>query len=775
MTSVDPRPTERSDQRISRRHFIRVVAAGGAGLVIAACAPAPGTPTPVPAATSAPAPTTVPAPTTPPRPSVAVAPTAVAQPTVAASPTAAAAPTLSRRTIPQVVDAYLKVGSDGKIQLLTGKVEFGQGIQTGFAQLAAEELDVPFASVDVVMGITDKVPYDLGTFGSLSTRTTGVTIRQAAAEMRQWLVELGSQKLGVPVDQLTTKNGAVVSTVDASKSVSYADLASGQPANIPVRGQAKLKDPAQYTIVGKAIPRVDIPFKVDGAMKYGYDTTVPGMVHGKVVRPPSWGATLESIDFSAAKALPGVVGVFREGDFAGLAAERHEQAEVALAAVTAKWTEKKLPYTSENIYDALKTTKDQGQALGQSGDAATALSKAAKKVSVSIRAPYIAHAQIEPMTALAHVQSDKTEIWTSTQSPFTIQDAVAQELRLAREQVTVYPMMSGGAFGRKNLPDAAVEAARLSRVLGKPVRVNWNRNEEFQFDHFRPAMLIELTAGLDDKGAPSGWDYTLYAAAYFPEGASRPTSSSAQTGANALDIYAIPNAQTTFYQGVAPLPPEHWRANGAPVNALARESAIDELAALAGVDPVSFRERLLGKNPRLAAVMRAAVQKAGWKPGKGSTGKGFGIGLDFSDNTYVAEVAQVAVDKTTGKIQVKHVDCAIDCGLVVNPGAASAQVEGSIVMQGTSSTLNEQITFVGGKVTNASFSQYNPIGFLDAPTVGVVFVEDKHQPPQGIGEPAVGAVSAAISNAVYDAVGVRPRDLPFLPAKMLALLKTTGG
>jgi len=313
-----------------------------------------------------------------------------------------------------------------------------------------------------------------------------------------------------------------------------------------------------------------------------------------------------------------------------------------------------------------------------------------------VRAPYVAHAQIEPMSALADVQRGKTEIGTSTQNPFAAQDAAARVLNVPREQVIVYPMMSGGAFGRKNLTDAVVEAVRLPKAIGRPVRFNWTRPEKFQFDQPRPAMLVELSAG------------------------------------------------------------------------------IDELAELAKMDPVSFRDRLLAKNPRMAAVMHRAVEMAGWKPGVGSTGRGFGIALNFTDGTYVAEVAQVEVHKATGQVMVKHVDAAVDCGLVVNPGAAACQVEGAIVMQGTSSTLNEQVLFDRGRVTNASFAQYNPLHFLEAPSVNVAFVENKRLPMQGMGEPAVAPVSGAVSNAIYDAVGIRPRDLPFLPGKIMAALAGNG-
>jgi len=507
-------------------------------------------------------------------------------------------------------------------------------------------------------------------------------------------------------------------------------------------------------------------------MKYGYDAAVPDMVYGKIVRPPSWGATLQSIDFSKARKVPGVVGVFRDGDFAGLAAKRREQAEAALAAVKATWAERESPYTSENIHDALKSTKDEGRAIGAPvGDVDAALKAAAHTISVTVRAPYVAHAPIEPMTALVHVQPDKTEVWTSTQVPFDCQDAAAQTLNLPREQVIVYPLMSGGAFGRKNLTDAVVETTRLAKAMGRPVKVQWTREEEFQFEHARPAMLVEVAAGLDGSGRLVAWNWSTYATAYFPEGAHTAVPSGADAAANVLDYYAIPNVRSVFYQGVAPLPPQFWRANGAPVNGLARDSAIDELAELAGDDPISFRGRLLQDKPRMLAVMHAAVEKSGWKPAKSPTGQGYGIGLNWTDGTYVAEVAKVAVDKASGKVRVEHIDAAVDCGLIVNRTAAMRQIEGGIVMQGTSSTLNEQLTFAKGKVTTTNLAAYHPLGFVDAPSVDVVFLEDRNQPMQGIGEPAVGAVSAAISNAIYDAVGIRLRDLPFLPDKVLAALE----
>ena len=681
----------------------------------------------------------------------------------------------AQREPPMDLDAYLTVNPDGTITVLTGKVEYGQGIQTGFGQLVAEELSVPFESVEVVYGITDRVPYDGATVGSGSTRRTGVRLRQAAAEMRAWLLELGAAELGVPEAELSVQDGAVVVTGSPESKVAYAALAAGKPAARELREDVPLKDPANYTIVGQDIPRVDVPLKVTGEMKYGIDAAVEGMVYGKVVRPPARGATLESVDFSAAEAMPGVVGTFHEGNFAGLAAERLEQAEAALAAVKATWTPPATKTTHETIYDLLTSTADAGELLEEEeetaieSDPAVGLENAVHRVTAEFRAPYVSHSPIEPKSSLVSVTADHVEVWTSTQSPFGAQDAVAAALGRPIEQVSVTTMMGGGAFGSKSASDAEVEAALLANAVGRPVKLIWTRQEEFQDARFRPAMLVKIDAGLDEAGNISAWKYDLYSSAYYPEGAEEATRCAANQSANVRDIYEIATSATTWYQSHSPLPPHFWRVNGASNNTFAREVTIDELAELAGADPITFRSRMLGNNPRMQAVMDAVVAKAGWKPGVGSTGQGIGIALAFDVGSWVAEIAHVTVDETSGQIRVSHVDVAFDCGLVVNPLAVRSQAEGSVVM-GLSPTLREMTTFDSGRVTNASFGQYRPITMMEAPTVDVVFVEDKTNPMGGVGEPMVSPVSAAVANAIYDAVGIRLRELPFTPDRVLAAL-----
>jgi nicotinate dehydrogenase subunit B len=675
-------------------------------------------------------------------------------------------------SIPKDVDAWLKIGQDGGITLFTGKVEFGQGIQTAFGQLVADELDVPFNSVQVVMGSTDVVPYDNSTVGSQSMRSTGPLVRQAAAEMRQWLLDLGSQQLGVPTDALTLANGSVVVSAQPDSSVSFAALAAGKSSGRQISGQAMLKSPDAFTVIGSDVPRVDIPAKVTGAMKYGYDTIVPGMLHGKIVRPPSVGATLQSVDFSQVRGMPGVVGVYQDGAFAGLAAQTHDQAQAAIQAVQATWQELDSQATSDTIFDLLKSTPDQGKPTAK-GDVQAGMARITRPLSFTVRAPYVAHASIEPESALAQLNGDNLEVWASTQAPFQLRQAIAGAVNLPVGNVTVHAVMSGGAFGRKAVPDAGIEAARLAMGLGQPVRINWTREEEFQLDQFRPAMLIELDTGLDANGNVAAWKYDIYAAAYYAPLGPGPMQASANAGADATSIYGLDNVLTTFYQSQSPLAVHNWRANGSPVNGLARETALDQLAEMAGTDPVTFRDQLLINNPRMAAVMHAAVEKAGWTPSVGRSGQGIGMALEFADGTYIAEVARVDIDPASGAPKVQHIDVAVDCGLVVNPAGARAQVEGGVIAQGVSSTLNEAITFANGRITNASFREYGPLHINDAPTVDVVFVEDKSQPMQGIGEPAVGAVSAAISNAIYDAVGVRLRDLPFTAARLQAAMQAS--
>lgn len=689
-----------------------------------------------------------------------------------AGSTPAATPVVTQNGPPTAIDAYLRVNEDGTASLFTGKVEYGQGIATGFVQIVAEELSLPFESVDVVMGHTDVSPFDIGTFGSLSTRVTGPRIRQAAAGMRLWLSELGAEQLGLDPSAVMLKDGKVVSTDDASQSVGFAELASGKSMNRDIDENVKFKDPATYTVIGQSIPRPDVSLKVNGRMKYGIDAAVDGMVWAKIVRPPGFGFTLKDIDFSKAEQMPGVVGTFRDGDFAGIAAETLQQVEAALAAVKPTWSDPASDVTSDTIFDYMLDTADEGQALGddtgpaQDEDLRATMSD---PLEVTFRAPYVNHCPIEPRTALVQITDERVDVWSSTQDPFSVRSAVAELLKRDPSTVVVTPQAAGGAFGSKIQPMAELEAARLAQAFDRPVKVLWNRQEEIGHGQYRPAMMINIAASLDPDNQIAAWQYELYSTSYYPVGSGTENGAAADWSADAKEIYDISAIKTMWYQTESPLPPYYWRVNGATTNTWAREVALDMLAERAQIDPVTFRRNHLADNPRMLAVMDAVVEKSGWKPGVGSTGQGFGIALGFDADTFVAEVAQVNVDEGSGAIHVRHFDVAVDCGLILNPEAVKHQLEGAVVM-GTSSTLREMIKFEQGVIKNASFGQYAPITMDAAPSVDVVFVEDTSQPMSGIGEPGVAPTTGAIANALYDLLGIRLFDTPFTSDRVLAAL-----
>jgi isoquinoline 1-oxidoreductase len=681
---------------------------------------------------------------------------------------------------PQEADAYLSIDSEGNVTLRTSLVDFGQGIETGFIQIVAEELGVAFENVRTITGETDQVPFNIGTFGSLSTQTTGPILRGAAATLREWLIDLGAEKLGVSRDQLTAQGSQVFVTADPTKTVSYAALAGGQASGKSIEQDVPLKDPNTYTIVGQPIPRIQAKEKSTGRQKYGIDAHIDGQIYAKIVRPPALGAKLQDIDFSAAEATPGYIGSFRDGDFAAIVAERYEQAEVAVAAVKATWSTVSTGNTSDNIHELLKSTADAGQLLGeQPEEGATPVptpepAEIVKPLSLTFKDQYVNHAPIEPKNALVNVTADRVDVWTSTQSPFNVRAAVAQQLGRDPETVVVHHLTSGGAFGSKILPNAEMPAAVLSNHFGKPVKLIFRRDEEFQFGQFRPAMLVEVNTGLAADNTIASWTYNAYTAGYYPETAEEATGSASDWGADVTEIYGVPAATSTLFNGHSPLPPYFWRVNGASTNAFAREVTLTQLAELAGQDPVTFRKSLLGNNPRMAAVLDALVAQAGWTPGVGSTGQGIGLALAFDGNSYIGQIANVSVDTSTGALTINRFDAVMDCGLIVNPEGVRHQVEGSIVLS-LSPTLKEAITFDNGKVTNASFAQYAPLNITEAPRhIEVGFVEDKNNPMGGVGEPAVAPVPAAVVSAIYDATGVWIYEIPLTPDRVLAALQAAG-
>ncbi len=670
------------------------------------------------------------------------------------------------------LDAYLSIGEDGTITLVTGKMEFGQGIKTGFAQLVAEELSVPFESITVNMGDTAESAPIYGTFGSLSMRNNGPYIRRAGATMNAWLLDLAAEHLGEDVSALTSENGTITG---ATGSVTFAELAVGKQSGREIPEDVQLKDPSKYTVVGQPIDRVDVPDKVVGKQVYGVDVEVDGMVYGKILRPPSIDALLLSVDFTEALAANGILDSVHipEKNFAAIVGERKDDVERAIKLVKAEWQELESDTTWENIHDKIKETAHDPVSLDEevnSNDPLADLESAGVGETYTYKLPYLAHSPIEPKAAVVNVTDDSVEVWVSTQGPFDARRNVAMTLGRDESEVIVHGMHPGGAFGSKVIPQAEIECAWIADAVRMPVKLIWDRIEELQFGQFRPAMRIEVTAGVDDAGAIVGWNYDAYTCGYYPEDAAGPTSSASDWSANILEIYDVASSKTSLLNGVSPLPPYFWRVNGATSNTYARESTIDILAEQAGQNPVEFRETLLANNPRMAAVMNAAVDASGWTPGVGSTGQGFGLALGFDANTYIAEVAKVEVDAETGEFKTVGMWAAVDPGLAVNPEAIKRQIEGGMLMS-LSAAIREEVKFEGGKMLNNTMSQYNPIRMGDTPaTVEVVVISDPAQPMGGIGEPGVAPVIGAVANAIYDACGARVFQAPFIPERILEAL-----
>ena len=665
-----------------------------------------------------------------------------------------------RQGYPTDVNAYLHVGTDGRVTCFVGKIEQGQGTMTSLPQLLAEDLDVPLASVDIVMGDTDLCPWDMGTFGSLSMRQFGPVLRQAAADARATLLQLAAERLQAPVERLTVKAGVVSDTADPKKTVTYGQLTEGKRIERKLEGKAPLKLVKAFTVIGTSARRRDGGDKVTGKAKYAGDIVPPGgALHARILRPPAHGATLGQVDTSAAEKVPGVK-VVRDGDLIAVLHEHRDEADKALALVKADWTRHDPPFDDHTMFDHFLKTAGPATTAAEGGSLAEGEKIVTEVVEGTYYDSYVAHAPIEPHSAVAAVENGKVTVWVGTQTPFSVKNQLMQALRLPAEKVRVITPYVGGGFGGKSASRQAIEAARLAVLTGKPVRVIFSREEEFFYDTFRPASLIRIRAGVNASKAIALWDYKVYCAG--------------ERGA--AHFYNIPNHRTAWTGGwsgnsgsLHPFAVGPWRAPGASSNAFGRESHIDVLAAKAGVDPVEFRLKNL-TDPRMIRVVNAAVKKFGWTPKPASSGRGVGVALGIDAGTYVGLMVEVAVDKGTGKVQVKRVVCAQEMGVVVNPEGVLQQIEGCITM-GLGYTLSEEVHFKGGEVLERNFGTYELPRFSWLPTIEAVVVDAPEIPAQGGGEPPIVPLGAAVANAIFDAVGARLDRMPMTPERVKAALK----
>ncbi len=663
------------------------------------------------------------------------------------------------RQLPNDFNAFLRIGEDGRVSCFTGKIEMGQGVVTSLAQMLADELEVSLETVDMVMGDTDLCPWDMGTFGSMTTRFFGPPLRAAAAEAREVLLELAAERLAVPRKQLTVSDGVVAVSGDSSRSVSYADLAKGKTIARRLDRKAVLESVKDFSTVGRPVNRLDAVSKVTGRAEFSGDIRRDGMVYARLLRPPAHGATLVDVDASGVEAVKGA-SVVRDGDIIAVLHATPDGAERAISRIKAEWKTPELNLNEDSIFDHLVKVAPAGEVLDRGGDLAAGTAAATATVSATYLDGYVAHAPIETHTAVAEFVDGRCTIWASTQTPFPLRSQAAEALGLPEEKVRIIPPLVGGGFGGKTYNQQAIEAARLAKKTGLPVQVAWSRAEEFFFDTFRPAAVVKIDAGVGEGGRIAYWDYTTYFA-----------------GARGADhFYDIPNHRTVAAPGgwrggpgTHPFATGAWRAPGNNTNTFARESHVDILAAQAGMDPVDFRLGNLA-DKKMRQVLETTASTFGWKKAPAPSGRGQGVALGIDAGTYVGLAAEVAVDASTGKIRVKRLVCAQNMGLAVNPEGATIQMEGCLTM-GLGYALAEEVRFSGGKVLDTNFDSYEIPRFSWLPEIETVIIDARNDPPQGGGEPAIVVVGAAVANAVFDAVGAHVYRMPMTAKRVKAAME----
>jgi nicotinate dehydrogenase subunit B len=655
--------------------------------------------------------------------------------------------TRSADSLPNDIGAWLHIGENGIVTVYTGKVEVGQNIRTSLSQCVAEELHIPINNIQMVMGDTQLTPFDMGTFGSRTTPTMSPQLRKVAAAARDLLLDLAATQWQVDRRRLVAADGKVADQV-TQRFVEYAALVKGQQLTRAISTEEVFIPPTQWTVQGQSLPKIDGREFVTGRHRYPSDQKLPGMSHGKVLRPPSFGATLLSIDAREAEQIPAVT-VVHDGNFVGVVAPTSEIAARAIKAIRTEWKTEPQPsrkelfeYLKNNAVEDKDATSDSSR--DEIGSVATALASADHQLQGSYTVSYIAHAPLEPRAAVAQWSGDNVTVWTGTQRPFGVRSELAEAFRIPEESVRVINPDTGSAYGGKHTGEAAIEAARLARAAKRPVILVWTREEEFTWAYFRPAGVIELKAGLRGDGTVVAWEFHNY--------------NSGEAGIKTY--YDIANQKIKFHATRSPLRQGSYRALAATANHFARESFMDELAHLLNMNPLDFRLKNL-KNERLRAVFEAAARRFGWGRARPS-GHGFGMGGGFEKAGNVATCAEVAVDRTTGGVIVVRVVTAFECGAIVNPDNLRNQIEGANIM-GLGGALFEAIEFENGRVLNGRFSSYRVPRFSDVPAIDTVLLDRKDIPSAGAGECPLVGLAPAIGNAIFDATGVRIRSLPMVP------------
>jgi CO/xanthine dehydrogenase Mo-binding subunit len=690
------------------------------------------------------------------------------------------------------VDSFLAVHRDGTVTMYTGKVDIGTGIRVALPQMVAEELDVALDKIKLVEGDTALTPDQGPTWGSLSVQIAGVQLRQAAATARKALVDMAVQKLGMPSADLAVKDGVIFVRAEPHRRLSYAELIGEQAFNLKLDPAAPLKNPKDYTIVGQPVPRPDIPGKVTGAHTYMQDFRVPGMLHARVVRPPAIGATLESVDESSIKSIKGAT-VVRQGSFLAVVAESEWAAVKAAKQLKATWSKwEGLPAPAKLWEHVRNTPVAKDDVAVNQGDPKAAMARAAKTLKATYDFAVHTHGSMGPACAVADVKSGKAEIWSPSQAPHWLRKEVAYTLQMDPKDVHIQYLDGAGCYGRNGHEDATCDAALVSKLTGKPVRVQWSREDEHGWDPKGPPTLVEISGGLDAQGNVIAWDAELWVPkadiTEWPRTLAATLAGIPQKEAinpgnihrNLDPSYPFPNQRAVAHRlATTPFRPSWIRTPGRMQNTYANEVFIDECAAAAGADPVEYRLRYL-TDPRGIAVLRAAAGLAKWEPRPsprrdqtGPIARGRGVAYVKYENarTYVAGVADVEVNRQTGAIRCTRFYVAHDCGLIINSDGVRAQIEGNII-QTVSRTLKEELKWNRSRVTSVDWASYPILTFPDVPEVIMELINRPNDPPWGVGEPAACLPPPAISNAVFDAIGVRLRSVPFTAAKLKTAMAT---
>ncbi|MEO8595644.1 MAG: molybdopterin cofactor-binding domain-containing protein [Candidatus Solibacter sp.] len=626
---------------------------------------------------------------------------------------------------PLELGAWLHIGDTGVVTVYTGKVEVGQNARTSLTQAVLEELAAPAANVKIVMGDTDLTPFDIGTVGSMTTPRMWPQIRKAAAAAREMLLDLAAQKWSVDRTTLKLADGKITSGAHTG---TFGELAKGEKWTRSIPSSVPLHAAGDWQAAGKSVPKVNGRDMVTGAHKYTYDMKKPGMLHAKVLYPPQFGATLISLDAAAAQAMPGVK-VVHEGNFVAVAAPEHETAVRALAALKAQWQPVTAEADDHSVFQYFRQTSTNAPAP-------------ANLTAYTIA--YIAHVPLEPRAALAEWEGDRVTVWTGSQRPFGVRSELAQLFGIPEEKARVIVPDTGSGYGGKHNGDAALEAARISKAVGKPVKRNWTRDEEMMWAYFRPGGLIEVAGKTAPDGTITEWEFHNY-----------------NSGGSGLQSpYSLASRKEQFHQSKSPLRQGSYRGLAATANHFVRESYMDELAHAVKMDPLEFRLKNT-KDERLRAVIIAAADKFNWKGRQKAPLKGFGIAAGFEKGGYVATCAEVDMNADTGTVKVRRAVVAFECGAIVNPEHLRNQVEGGVIM-GLGGALFEEVRFGQGKILNTHLKEYRVPRFADVPVIESVLLDRKDIVSAGSGETPIVGIAPAIGNAIFDANGRRIRRLPLM-------------